>query len=214
MRRKYNTRSRNNNKRQNKTREQPATKANSEHEASEHEEDATERMEQDHTEMLREGLATISKDIKELKQELRHELNMFKVELKREMKEEITNLQQEIDCKLTENHRELQKQQASITEAQTRIAELEEWKTDANETLTAVWEQTCRMQGKLTDLEGRSRRNNIRVFGLLEDTEGSSTSKYLEQLLSAELELPEGTNLQIQRAHRSLAPKPSQSTFL
>ncbi|XP_074476983.1 uncharacterized protein LOC141758997 [Sebastes fasciatus] len=129
-----------------------------------------------------------------------------------DVKEEITNLQQEIDRKLTENHRELQTQQVSITEAQTRIGELEEWKMDANETLTAVWEQTCRMQGKLTDLEGRSRRNNIRVFGLLEDTEGSSTSKYLEQLLSAELELPEGTNLQIQRAHRSLAPKPSQST--
>ena len=64
------------------------------------------------------------------------------------------------------------------------------------------------MQEKITDLEGRLRRNNIRIFGLPEDTEGSSATIYLEQFLKAELELPEGTNLQIQRAHLALAQKP------
>lgn len=70
-----------------------------------------------------------------------------------------------------------------------------------------MWEQTGRMQEKITDLESRSRRNNIRVFGIPEGTEGSSAAKYLEQLLSTELQLPEGTILQIQRAHRALAQK-------
>ena len=67
----------------------------SEHKVSEHEEESTEKM--DSAVTLRFGLATISKDIKELKQELRHELTTFKDELKREMKEEIINLRQEID---------------------------------------------------------------------------------------------------------------------
>lgn len=51
------------------------------------------------------------------------------------------------------------------------------------------------MQEKITDLEGRSRRNNIQIFGLPEDTEGSPIIKYAEQLLKTELELPEEMTL-------------------
>ena len=125
------------------------------------------------------------------------------------MKEEITKLRQEIDRQLKENNNDLKAQQVSISEAQGRIAEVEEWKMEASTALSEMMGQTRRMQEKITDLEGRSRRNNIRIFGLPEDTEGSSAAIYLEQLLKAELELPEGTNLQIQRAHRALAQKPT-----
>ena len=58
----------------------------------------------------------------------------------------------------------------------------------ASTALSEMMGQTRRMQEKITDLEGRSRRNNIRIFGLPEDTEGSSAAIYLEQLLKAELE--------------------------
>ena len=71
-----------------------------------------------------------------------------------------------------------------------------------------VLAEADRLREKVTDLEGRSRRNNIRIFGVMEGTEGTSVAKYMEHLLKTELELPEGTNLQIQRAHRALAPKP------
>jgi len=167
-----------------------------------------EKMEaQDYRETLQEGLATISKDIKDFKQELRHELTLLKDELKKEMKEEITTLQQDIEKRLTTNMNELQAQKANLTEAQERIAELEEWKTDAGE-MMGMLEQKIQMREKITDLEGRSRRNNIRIFGVPEDTEGSSTSKYVEHLLKQELQLPEDMELHIQRAHRALAPKP------
>lgn len=63
---------------------------------------------------------------------LRQELTTFKDELKREMKEEISNLRQEIDCKLRENTNELKAQQVSIDDAQARIKEIKEWKTEAN----------------------------------------------------------------------------------
>ena len=62
-------------------------------EASEHDEELTETPEpQDTTDMLRAGLAAISNDIRELKQDLRHQLSTFKDELKKEVKEEINNL--------------------------------------------------------------------------------------------------------------------------
>ncbi len=164
---------------------------------------------QDHNEMLRVGLARISKDIKDLKQEIRHELTALKNELKKEMKEEITTLQQEIERKLTDNANELQIQETAMVEAQERIAELEEWKTDTGEVMMEMLEQTRQMQEKVTDLEGSSRRNNIRIFGIPEEAEENSTSKYVERLLKTELQLPEETELHIQRAHRALTRKPS-----
>ncbi|XP_013856079.1 cingulin-like protein 1 [Austrofundulus limnaeus] len=208
-------RSRKNYKKHNGNEELPVMEENFEHEAIEHEASEhgkvpTEKMEEhEDREMLQNGLTAIRSDIKALKQELCKELAAFKDELKKEMKEEITNLRQEMDRRLVESDRELQAQQRSISEAQTRVAEVEEWKTDANEMLTKMAEQTQRMQEKLTDLEGRSRRNNIRIFGLPEDVEGRSTVAFLEQLFKKELELPEGVDLQIQRAHRALNPKPS-----
>lgn len=64
------------------------------------------------------------------------------------------------------------------------------------------------MQEKLTDLEGRSRRNNICIYGVPEEKEGNSMPEYVEQLLKTELALIADTNLQIQHAHRALARKP------
>lgn len=64
------------------------------------------------------------------------------------------------------------------------------------------------LQDRLTDQEGRNRRNNIRIFGLKEGVEGSSASQFIEQLLKTELSLPAETDLQIQWAHRALIQKP------
>ena len=47
----------------------------------------------------------------------------------------------------------------------------------------------------------------MRIFGLPEDTGGASVAEYLGKLLKKELQLPDGTNLQIQCAHRALTRK-------
>lgn len=64
------------------------------------------------------------------------------------------------------------------------------------------------MADKLEDLEMRSRRNNMRVFGVLEGTESQSGSvaKFVDTWLQEELGLD--TEMQIQRAHRATVPKP------
>ncbi|KAL0194679.1 hypothetical protein M9458_008251 [Cirrhinus mrigala] len=58
------------------------------------------------------------------------------------------------------------------------------------------------MQGKITDLEGRSRRNNIRIYSIKEGAEGASMFKFINGLLKTKLSLNDDLDLQIQRAHR------------
>lgn len=57
-------------------------------------------------------------------------------------------------------------------------------------------------------MEGRSRRNNIHIYGVPEGIEGSSVPDFVEQLLKSELALTADNRLQIQCAHRTLARKP------
>ncbi|KAI4787850.1 hypothetical protein KUCAC02_036214, partial [Chaenocephalus aceratus] len=63
---------------------------------------------------------------------------------------------------------------------------------------------------KVADLEGRSRRQNLRIIGLPESIEGPRPSAFFSQLLVDIL----GTEIlasppELDRAHRSLAPKPA-----
>lgn len=94
-------------------------------------------------------------------QELRQELTTLKVELKKELKDEISNCRQEIDRRLKDTDNEMRIQNADVAEAQACVAELNEWKADAHDILAEMWEQTGQLRDKVTDLEGRSGRNNI-----------------------------------------------------
>ena len=66
------------------------------------------------------------------------------------------------------------------------------------------------MMDKLDDLESRSRGNNLRIYGILEDAELRSDSVvvFIEKWLKDKLSIE--TDLQIQRAPRALAPKPKK----
>ena len=56
-------------------------------------------------------------------------------------------------------------------------------------------------------MEARSRRNNLRIFGIPEGEEGNNACEFLEKFIKSELQLPD-IDLKIQRCHRSLGPKP------
>lgn len=63
---------------------------------------------------------------------------------------------------------------------------------------------------KVSDLEGRSRRQNVRIIGLPESIEGPRPTKFFSKLLADVF----GTDVlasppELDRAHRSLAPKPA-----
>ena len=84
-----------------------------------------------------------------------------------------------------------------------------EWNADLKGILASSLKQQRRLQEKVTDLEGRSRRNNIRVWGVPEGTEKNSVPDFMERLIREELKLGVDVSLQIQRAHRALAPRPA-----
>ena len=64
------------------------------------------------------------------------------------------------------------------------------------------------LRSKLTELEGHSRRNNIRIYGIKEGAEGTSLICFVENLIQTEL--GEGTSPN-KRAHRALGPKPADN---
>lgn len=83
------------------------------------------------------------------------------------------------------------------------------WAQEANNALVISLREQKGLQDKLTDLESRTRRNNRRIYGVTEGEEGESVAKFVQDLLRRELHPPGDFNLQIQRAHRSLAQKPA-----
>lgn len=106
--------------------------------------------------------------------------------------------------------------QQSLDSHDTRLTSLEDHAGTLDERLERL-EASClklqtdndKLRAKVTDLEGRNRRSNLRLVGLPESIEGPQPSKFFAQLLQEvfghELlpSLPE-----LDRAHRSLAPKP------
>lgn len=81
------------------------------------------------------GLETISRQISDLKNEMKSDLRSFKEEFKNNMKQEFAQFKQEIHDKLSSNTNEIQKQQSRLTEAEKRIEHLETWSIEVNAAL-------------------------------------------------------------------------------
>lgn len=95
-----------------------------------------------------------------------------------------------------------------VAEAEGRIAEVEEWTTDFKEALSQTLETQGNLQNKLTDLEARSRRNNVRMYGFPEGVEKDNIQQFVTDFIRKELEPLANVELGIQRCHRALGPKP------
>uniref|UniRef100_A0A8C2KIC3 Uncharacterized protein n=1 Tax=Cyprinus carpio TaxID=7962 RepID=A0A8C2KIC3_CYPCA len=63
------------------------------------------------------------------------------------------------------------------------MEQVEGWAEEATEALCTCLEQQRKLQIKVLDLESRSRRNNMRVFGVPEGQEGDSVTQFIEKLL-------------------------------
>lgn len=108
-----------------------------------------------------------------------------------------------IHCTVTAHGQRIICLESNATEADTRLRQLE------NE-CAALKNDNASFKAKLADLEGRSRRQNLRIVGLPESIEGPRPSEFFSQLLVDVLGkdiLPSPPELD--RAHRSLAPKPA-----
>lgn len=91
-----------------------------------------------------------------------------------------------------------------------RIAEAEERVQGVEGAILEMLKRQTYLGERLTDQEGRARRDNIRIHGVCQGAEESTTSviSFVETLLKENLDLPPSTDLRIERAHRALGPRP------
>ena len=97
-----------------------------------------------------------------------------------------------------------------VDKAENRISEAEERTQVVEEAVLEVLKLQEKLEARLTDQEGRSRRENIRIHGIKEGAENNSPTMatFVENLLREKLGIPASTKLELERAHRSLGPKP------
>ncbi len=126
--------------------------------------------------------------------------------LSAEFKSTISSLETKIDCV-----------QTAVSDHSSKIASLESNANAFDErmlaleaTCTALSDSNAKLLAKVTDLESRSHRNNVRIIGLPESIEGPRPSAFFSQLLFDVL----GKDVlssppEIDRAHRALIGKPA-----
>ncbi|CAM4570728.1 unnamed protein product [Leuciscus chuanchicus] len=124
---------------------------------------------------------------------------------------ELKDFRQENKDQLEKIKEEIVKVNTRLDEAEGRIEKAEERIQNTEEVITAMLKLHTKLDDKLLDLESRSRRDNIRIYGVPEGTEKESTTmvSFVENLLQEGLELTDDMpDLHIERAHRSLGPQP------
>ena len=113
-----------------------------------------------------------------------------------------------MDGQLQKINGELTAQKAEIIKLRRHIAETEEWRAGMKEEVKVE-----RLQDKALDIQSRLMKNSIQVFNFPESVEDLTTmTKYLEDLFSTELDLPERTKVQITNAYWALPQKLKDSS--
>ncbi|KAK7877461.1 hypothetical protein WMY93_031801 [Mugilogobius chulae] len=96
-----------------------------------------------------------------------------------------------------------------LTEAETRIAKVEDRVQNVEHIMLKMLKVMGEQEDKLMDQESRARRKNLRLYNVPEEKEGSSMTQFVEKVLKDCLDMPQATSLDIERAHRALAPRQS-----
>uniref|UniRef100_H3AWH9 L1 transposable element RRM domain-containing protein n=1 Tax=Latimeria chalumnae TaxID=7897 RepID=H3AWH9_LATCH len=90
----------------------------------------------------------------------------------------------------------------SIRQISTTIGDIKQSNKDILGRLTSI-------EAHLSDSDGRLTAAEAQIVALTSAVSDLHPSRFLEETLPALLKLPEGTELSIERAHRSLAPRPA-----
>lgn len=116
------------------------------------------------------------------------------------MKKELADIRAEIQQKLVEVVTDLIATTARVGEAESRIADIEEWAADFKEVLCQSLQAQENLQMKLTDLEARSRRNNVRIYGITEGAEENNIQQFIHNFIKKEQEPLTEADLSIPRS--------------
>ncbi|XP_063819076.1 uncharacterized protein LOC135057105 [Pseudophryne corroboree] len=116
-------------------------------------------------------------------------------------------------------HQDLQRVRERVGEAETHISNVEDSVGPLGRRTDALESQMTEVRKKLTDMEGRLRRNNVRFVGLPEKEEGSTREEFLVKWLRDAFGTEEfSPYFTVERAHRvpmrPLPPGAPPRTFI
>lgn len=123
--------------------------------------------------------------------------------------EEICEFRKDVNEQLHDIKAEITKVDYRVEAVEDRVGKTEDRTQNVETVLGKLIKQVARLEKKIMDQDGRSRRNNIRIFNVPEDVEGESMTQFLEGLLNDKLEMSIKA-VDIERAHRALVPKPNE----
>lgn len=146
--------------------------------------------------------------------ELLAAIESLKTEMKQDndnVRRDISSLQQELSSKLDKMAGDMRGLTGRMDEVEDRVGHVEDVTLELTQALTDCLKRQRGIQNKLTNLESRSRRNNIRIFGMDERENPKSMVQYIADFLRRELNLPADLDLQVQSAHRIPSAKQSDT---
>uniref|UniRef100_A0A3B5Q2F2 L1 transposable element RRM domain-containing protein n=1 Tax=Xiphophorus maculatus TaxID=8083 RepID=A0A3B5Q2F2_XIPMA len=154
----------------------------------------------------------MAEGMRDLKSEMKKELAQVRTSLKEEIKVLLNELTNEINQRVSAAINKTEEMGKRLGEMEKSMAEKERWDIGVRDAIVQLLNDQKLLREKITDLEGRSRRNNLRVYGIPENAEGTSMQRYMENMLKTELgdslDLGSEKNLGIERAHRALGAQP------
>lgn len=125
---------------------------------------------------------------------------------------EVSSSVKTLENNLTEIKTAVISNEKRIDDAEDRIAAAESRLDTADSFITSASKRLNLLEAKVDDLENRSRRKNLRLFGLREGAEGSRPlMDFIKDMLPRWTDTTPDTPFSLERVHRTLAPaKPNQ----
>ena len=125
-----------------------------------------------------------------------------------ELRLDISSVREELRHAIEPMQQKLSSHDQAITELQRVCTDHSDLLTSLDSTVSTLKAEVKLLTDKCEDLEGRARRNNIRLVSVPEGAEGVRPTEFIAQLLMDTLGLDELPPLD--RAHRTLRTKPSE----
>ncbi len=123
-------------------------------------------------------------------------------------KESLTRLETSVD----ELKDQITKLETRIVEAEERIRNNEDSVMRHGRVIRYLLQREVELSARCDDLQNRLRRNNLRIYQVPENSEeGKNPVEFVKDLFTSTLNALPDADIKIERAHRSLAPKPKDT---
>lgn len=152
--------------------------------------------------------ATFIKALQGLKQDICDTFDKRIDSLTLTLRSEIKSVKAELNANITSIQSLVETQGATIKELEVSATSCSDDLSSLQTSVSVLAGEVKQLQAKCEDLEGRSRRNNIRLIGLAEGLELPNSREFISQLLRDLLGLEDVPLLD--RAHRSSREKPKE----